>query len=110
METAAAVGNAAAIAATDGVDGVFIGPSDLAASMGLIGQQTHPQVLEAVHQAVAAVKDAGKPVGVNAFDPSQAAAYLEAGADFILVGADVTLLARGSEDLVARFRDVRAPA
>lgn len=104
VESATAVANAAHIAATDGVDGVFIGPSDLAASMGLIGQQTHPQVLKAVYATMEAVKAAGKFVGVNAFDHAQAAAYLEAGADFILVGADVTLLARGSEDLARRFR------
>ena len=103
IETTAGVDAAAEIAAVDGVDGVFVGPSDLAASMGLLGQQTHPDVVAAVRRAFEAVRGAGKPVGVNAFDPAVARAYLDAGASFILVGADVTLLARGSEALAATF-------
>jgi len=103
VETADAVAAAADIAAVAGVDGVFVGPSDLAASMGLLGAQTHPDVVAAVRSAFDAVRAAGKPVGVNAFDPATADAYLEAGVSFILVGADVALLARGSEALAARF-------
>jgi len=103
IESGLGVRNAAEIAAVDGVDGVFVGPSDLAASMGLIGQQAHPDVVAAVRQAFAAVLAAGKPVGVNAFDPAVADAYLADGAAFVLVGADVALLARGSEALAARF-------
>jgi 4-hydroxy-2-oxoheptanedioate aldolase len=103
IETAAGVDAAAEIAAVDGVDGVFVGPSDLAASMGVLGQQTHPDVEAAVLRAFEAVTGAGKPVGVNAFDPAVADRYLAAGATFILVGADVALLARGSEALAARF-------
>lgn len=99
VESAAAVGSAAQIAAVDGVDGVFVGPSDLAASMGLIGQQTHPDVVAAVKDVVAAVRQSGKFVGVNAFAQSQAQDYLDAGADFVNVGADVALLARGTEAL-----------
>lgn len=103
VETADAVAAAGEIATVDGVDGVFVGPSDLAASMGLLGQQTHPDVVAAVHATFDAVRGAGKPVGVNAFDPAVADGYLAAGASFVLVGADVGLLARGSEALAARF-------
>ncbi|KJL29430.1 HpcH/HpaI aldolase family protein [Microbacterium oxydans] len=103
IETAAGVAAAADIAAVDGVDAVFVGPSDLAASMGLLGQQTHPDVVAAVEQVFTAVKAAGKPVGVNAFDPVAADAYIAGGADFVAVGADVALLARASEALTARF-------
>ncbi len=103
IETLDAVGAAGAIAGTDGVDGVFVGPSDLAASMNLIGQQTHPDVVEAVLQAFTGVRSAGKPFGVNAFDPSMAEQYLRAGASFVLVGADVALLARASEALAQQF-------
>jgi 4-hydroxy-2-oxoheptanedioate aldolase len=113
IETAEGVANAADIAAVEGVDGVFVGPSDLAASMGVLGQQTHPDVVAAVRRTFDAVRAAGKPVGVNAFDPTVAEDYLAAGATFVLVGADVALLARGSEALAARFvtdRDAgRAP-
>ncbi len=103
VETAAGVDAAADVASIDGIDGVFVGPSDLAASMGLLGQQTHPEVVAAVLRTFEAVRGAGKPVGVNAFDPEMAQSYLEAGVSFILVGADVALLARGSESLAASF-------
>lgn len=103
IETAGAVVKAEEILAVDGVDAVFVGPSDLAASMGLLGQQTHPEVVTAVHRVFAAAKKAGKPVGVNAFDPAAADAYLAEGADFVAVGADVALLARSSEALASRF-------
>ncbi|MGC2941411.1 MULTISPECIES: HpcH/HpaI aldolase family protein [unclassified Brevibacterium] len=96
IESATAVDNAAEIAAVDGIDGVFVGPSDLAASMGLLGQQTHPDVTAAVTRTFEAVRAAGKPVGVNAFDPDQARKYLEAGASFVLVGADVGLMMNGA--------------
>ena len=103
IETSAGVDAAGEIASVDGVDAVFVGPSDLSASMGLLGQQTHPDVVAAVEKVFAAVKAAGKPVGVNAFDPVAADAYIAGGADFVAVGADVALLARASEALAARF-------
>jgi 4-hydroxy-2-oxoheptanedioate aldolase len=103
IETAEGVAAAAEIAAVDGVDGVFVGPSDLAASMGLLGQPSHPDVEAAVLRAFSAAAAAGKPVGVNAFDAAVAGRYLAAGASFILVGADVSLLARGSEALAEQF-------
>jgi 4-hydroxy-2-oxoheptanedioate aldolase len=104
IESADAVAQAAEIAAVDGVAGVFVGPADLAASLGVIGEQTHPEVVAAVHRVVDAVIAAGKPVGVNAFAPDAADAYLAAGASFIAVAADVSLLARASESALARFR------
>lgn len=107
IETTAGVDAAADIAGVEGVDAVFVGPSDLSASMGLLGQQTHPDVIAAVHRVFAAARDAGTPVGVNAFDPAVAEAYLDAGADFVAVGADVALLARASEALAARFVTAR---
>src|SRR5699024_9890576 len=96
IETADGVAAAGQIAAVDGIDGVFVGPSDLSASMGLLGQQSHPDVVAAVHRTFQAVREAGGHVGVNAFDPQVAADYARAGAEFVLVGADVALLARGS--------------
>ena len=108
VETVEGVAAASEIAAVDGIDGVFVGPSDLAASMGLLGQQTHPEVVAAVLRAFEAVRAVGTPVGVNAFDPAAADAYLAAGASFVLVGADVALLARGSEALAARWTATEA--
>ena len=103
IETAAGVRNADEIAAVDGIDGVFIGPSDLSASLGLLGQQSHPEVVAAVEEVIAKVKAAGKIVGVNAFVPAQADAYAAAGADYVNVGADVALLARAAEALADRW-------
>lgn len=110
IETAAGVEEAEQIAAVDGVDGIFVGPSDLSASMGLLGQQAHPDVVAAVHRTFAAAREVGTPVGVNAFDPAVAAGYAEAGARFILVGADVALLARGSEALAHRWVPAEDPS
>lgn len=105
IESATAVANAEAILAVDGVDGIFVGPADLAASMGHLGQQDDPDVVAAVESCLALARAAGKPAGVYASDPVLAARYLAAGASFACVGADVTILARGTEDLAARFID-----
>lgn len=103
IESGAAVEAVEEILKVDGVDAIFVGPSDLAASMGLLGQQDHEEVRAAVEHCLKAAKAAGKPAGVNAFNPDTAQRYLDAGADFILVGADVALLARGSEALAAQY-------
>ncbi|MFV0435302.1 MAG: HpcH/HpaI aldolase family protein, partial [Leucobacter sp.] len=103
IESATAVAEVERIVAVDGVDAIFIGPSDLAASMGLLGQQNHPEVVESVLRSIAAGVAAGKPVGVNAFVQADAERYIEAGASFVAVGADVAILARQTEALVDRF-------
>lgn len=103
IESQEGVDNVEAIAAVDGVDGAFIGPSDLAASMGILGQQGHPDVIAGVKKSIAAFKAAGKPVGVNAFDLTQAQDYLNSGADFVLVGADVQQLNVSARGLVEKF-------
>ena len=103
IETVEGLAAAAGIAAVDGVDALLVGPADLAASMGLLGQQNHPEVVAAVESVLRAGRAAGTPVGVNAFDPAMAEHYTEAGAAWVLVGSDVTLLARASEGLADRF-------
>ena len=103
IETAEGVENVDEIAAVDGVDAVFVGPADLAASLRVLGQQNHPDVRAAVLRVFEAVKRAGKPVGILAFDPEVARSYADAGADFIAVTADVTLVARGAEALAAQW-------
>jgi 4-hydroxy-2-oxoheptanedioate aldolase len=92
------------IASVDGVDGVFVGPADLAASLGHLGQPEHPDVVAAVEKAIGTIAARGKAAGVNAFAEPLARRYLALGARFVLVGADVVLLARGSEELAARYR------
>lgn len=105
IETQTAVNNAAEIVATEGVAGVFIGPADLSASMGLLGQQEHPQVIDAVLATIHQCKAANKFVGVNAFSEPMAEMYLAAGADFVNVGADVAILARHTEAIAAKYID-----
>ncbi|WP_027797715.1 4-hydroxy-2-oxoheptanedioate aldolase [Paraburkholderia acidipaludis] len=105
VETAHALAQLEAIAAVEGVDGVFFGPADLSASMGLIGQPGAPAVREAICKGIRAVRARGLGAGVLAADPAIAAEYIDAGATFVAVGSDVALLARGASDLAARFRE-----
>lgn len=110
IETAEGVRNAAEIAAVDGVDAVFVGPSDLAGSLGHPGAPSEPEVVAAVDATIAAVRGAGTPVGVNAFAPADQDRVLAAGASFVVVSADVTLVAQGARAAVGRLRDADGPA
>ena len=96
--------NLDAIAATPGVDGVFIGPADLSASMGHPGNPGHPEVQAAIHDGIARILRAGKAPGILATTESQARQWLAAGALFVAVGVDTMLLASAAQDLLARFR------
>ena len=107
IETAEGVANAAEIAAVDGVDAVFIGPADLAGSMGFPGRPSEPAVVAAVDAAIDAARSAGTPVGVNTFAEADADRCIARGASFVCVAADVTLMARGSEAAVARLKQAR---
>ncbi|MGI6785225.1 MAG: HpcH/HpaI aldolase family protein [Gleimia sp.] len=103
IESDQAVQEVEDILSVDGVDAIFVGPADLAADLGIIGQATDEEVKSRVKHCIAAANKAGKPVGTNAFNPDVAREYIESGADFVLVGADVTILARGSEALATEF-------
>ena len=105
VETMKGVANLDAIARTEGVDGVFFGPSDLSASMGLLGQPAHPQVQQAILDGIKVVRAAGKAPGVLAPDPNLARLYLDAGALFVAVGVDTTLLTRACRDLAAAYKN-----
>ena len=98
------------IAAVDGVDGVFFGPADLAASMGLLGKPGDPAVRAAITQGIATVRKAGKAAGTLTSDRKLAREYLENGALFVAVGADTTILATAAKALAAEFHGTRDPA
>ncbi|GAB4659477.1 aldolase/citrate lyase family protein [Mycobacterium avium] len=108
VESLAGMEHLGDIAEVDGVDAVFIGPADLAASMGRLGQPEHPDVVNTIETALAAIVELGKSAGVNAFNKAIAQRYLAAGASFVLVGADVALLARGAEKLVDEYKEMRS--
>jgi 4-hydroxy-2-oxoheptanedioate aldolase len=104
LETRVALGNLEEIAAVDGVDGLFIGPSDLAADMGHLGNAAHPEVRAAIEDAIARIRRAGKAPGILAPVEADARHWLECGALFVGIGSDAGLLARQSEALAARFK------
>jgi 4-hydroxy-2-oxoheptanedioate aldolase len=103
-ETLGAIDRIPEIAAVDGVDGVFVGPSDLSASMGHIGNPLHPEVQRAIETAAKRINDAGKAAGILTSVEADARRYIEWGYRFVAVGTDIGLLARNADALAAAFR------
>jgi len=98
------------ILAVDGVDGVFIGPSDLSASMGHIGNPAHPDVQAVIEESIAKIVAAGKAPGILIADQTLAQRYIELGAMFVGVGTDTGLLMKASNELAAKFKaTIEAP-
>jgi 4-hydroxy-2-oxoheptanedioate aldolase len=106
IETLRGVENVKAIAATPGVDGVFIGPADLSASMGHLGNMTHPDVLATIERLIGEIRAAGKAPGILMSDEKLVQRYLELGCKFIAVGADTILLATSADRTAARFKEL----
>lgn len=104
VETREALANLEAIAKTDGIDGVFIGPADLAAALGHLGNPGHPEVQSAIADAIRRIRACGKPPGILAMDEAGARRWMEAGTVFTAVGMDVAILARESSRLAAALR------
>ena len=110
-ESQEALDNLDAIAATEGVDGVFIGPADLSASLGHVGNSMHADVQAAIEDALKRINKAGKAAGILTPDEALARRYLEMGFLFVAVGLDNNLLARHTSALAARFKpELSAPA
>ena len=103
VETMEALAEIEAIAAVDGVDGIFIGPGDLSASMGIAGQLKHPRLLEAIDVAIRRIRACGKAPGILTGDRELAQRFIAAGTLFTAVGVDAGLLARAADDLVESF-------
>lgn len=104
LESPLALANLEAIAAVEGVDGLFIGPADLSAAMGHRGNPGHPEVRAAIDDAIARIQVAGKSAGIITFDEAEARGYLAAGCGFVGVGVDALVLAEGLRGLAGRFR------
>jgi len=103
VETAEALSQLEAIASVDGVDGVFIGPADLSASLGHIGNPGHPEVQAAIQDAVKRLTAVGKPAGILTASEADAQRYIEWGYRFVAVGSDLGLLVRGADTLAKAF-------
>ncbi len=103
IESPKAMAAIAEIGAIDGVDGLFVGPNDLAANMGLYGKPGAPEVQAAIAQALQAIEATGKAPGILNFVPAQARELMTMGYDFVAVGGDMSILARRSEALLAEI-------
>lgn len=105
IESRAGVAAAAEIAAVEGIDGLFIGPADLAAAYGHLGNSAHPEVQQAMLQVHEAARGAGKATGILATVEADARRYLDMGMSFVAVGSDLGLLRMQSQALCDKYRD-----
>ncbi|MCP4563880.1 MAG: 4-hydroxy-2-oxoheptanedioate aldolase [Bosea sp.] len=104
VETGEALDRLEEIASVEGVDGVFIGPADLAASLGHVGEPGHPEVIAAVEDAIRRIRTIGKPAGILTPDTAFARRCIEIGTLFTAVAIDVGILARGTEAIARQFK------
>ncbi len=104
VETREALAEIDRIAAVPGVDGVFIGPSDLSASFGQIGNPAHPAVQQAIEDAGKRIRAAGKGAGILTGNEDEARRYIGWGYNFVAVGTDLVLLARATDTLAQKFK------
>ncbi len=104
VETQRALDNLEAICAVDGIDGVFIGPADLHASLGYPGEIANAKVKPLIDEAVRRIRKCGRAPGILTPSEADARHWLDCGALFVAVGADVGILARGAESLAAKFK------
>jgi 2-dehydro-3-deoxyglucarate aldolase len=105
IESRAGVAAAAEIAAVEGIDGLFIGPADLAAAYGHLGNSAHAEVQQAMVQVHEAARAAGKATGILATVEADARRYLDMGMSFVAVGSDLGLLRMQSQALCDKYRD-----
>lgn len=103
-ESREALSNLDAIVAIEGVDGVFIGPADLHASLGYLGERSHKDVIPVIDDAISRIVKSGNAAGILTDNEENARHWLNLGATFVAVGADVGILARGAEALAAKFK------
>jgi 4-hydroxy-2-oxoheptanedioate aldolase len=104
LETRSALACLESIAAVDGVDALFIGPSDLAADMGHLGDNAHPDVRTAIDDAIRRIERSGKAAGILAPIEADARHWLELGCTFVAVGSDAGILARQTEALATKYK------
>jgi 4-hydroxy-2-oxoheptanedioate aldolase len=104
VETKLGLDNLKKIASVEGVDGVFVGPGDLSAALGYLGQPNHPEVIKIIDDMIPRIKMAGCAPGILTGDVELAQHYIDRGCLFAAVGSDLGLLARGADQLAAKFK------
>lgn len=104
LETRTALKEIEAIAAVDGIDGMFIGPSDLAADFGHLADNKHPEVQAAIEDAAKRIRASGRSAGTLSGNLDDVELLFEMGFNFTATGSDVGLLARSAESVAARFQ------
>jgi 4-hydroxy-2-oxoheptanedioate aldolase len=104
VETKLGLDNLEKIASVEGVDGVFVGPGDLSAALGYLGQQSHPEIVKIIDDMIARIKKAGCAPGILTGDAELAQHYIDQGCLFAAVGTDLGLLTRSADQLAAKFR------
>jgi 4-hydroxy-2-oxoheptanedioate aldolase len=104
VETGEALAQIEEIASVPGIDGVFIGPADLSASLGHIGNPAHPEVQDAIKSAVDRLTKVGKPAGILTPNEAEARRYIEWGYKFVAVGSDLGVMAKGADALARSFK------
>ena len=104
VETRTALEQLESISRVDGVDGVFLGPADLSASLGHLGEPQHPETQRALKEAAARLAYLGKAAGILAVVEADARRYIEWGYTFVAVGVDTGLLAMSADALAGSFK------
>jgi 4-hydroxy-2-oxoheptanedioate aldolase len=105
IESGEGLRNLEEIAMVEGIDGVFVGPADLHASLGYPGERAHAEVMPRIDDAIVRLVKCGKAAGILADGEETARRWLALGALFVAVGSDVGLLARGADALAAKFKE-----
>ena len=108
LETAEAISCAEEIAAVDGVSGIFFGPADIAANMGMVGKPMDPAVWDVIMPAAKKLMAMGMPVGTLVMDVDFAANLMKEGFTFVACGMDSTVLAKGTDALLAEMKSKSA--
>ncbi|PLW77950.1 HpcH/HpaI aldolase family protein [Cohaesibacter celericrescens] len=104
IESMAGIAALEDILALDGIDGIFIGPADLSADMGYLGNPEAKEVQTVINKAISTIQSAGKAAGILTFDPAMAETYKAMGVDFLAVGSDVSILAKGLANLARSLK------
>jgi 4-hydroxy-2-oxoheptanedioate aldolase len=104
-ETATGLRNLDEICAVEGVDGVFLGPSDISAALGHLGNPGHPDVVATIEKGTTTILKHGKAAGILTPDRTLAQHYLKLGCTFVAVGVDARTLAIGVRELRAAFKN-----